>query len=211
MICPLCGSVSHIFSCKIKPIIYYECHNCRLIFKSSKTYFNKISEKMRYELHNNSFYDQGYRNFLMKIFKIISPYLGKNMEGLDFGCGKNKVLVDIFQQAGFSNIAGYDPFFHNNKALLEEKYDFILLTEVVEHFYNPKQEFDLLIKKLLKATGYLGIMTSILYNEINFGNWYYKDDSTHVVFFKPETFEWLAFFYNLTIVDKRQNITIFKK
>jgi arylsulfatase A-like enzyme len=88
------------------------------------------------------------------------------------------------------NIALYDPFFHNIPELLEDKYDYIVCCEVIEHFHNPKKEFTLL-KKLLKKGAQLYCMTD-LYDESNdFHNWYYKNDLTHVFIYHKNTILWI--------------------
>ena len=51
----------------------------------------------------------------------------------------------------------------------------LLLAEVVEHFFNPYQEFKRL-DDLLKINSWLGIMTSFYDKSINFEDWYYRRD-----------------------------------
>ena len=73
---------------------------------------------------------------------------------------------------------------------MEQKYDYIACCEVIEHFYNPKKEFELL-KKLLKEDGILYLMTGIYNSTIDFSKWWYKNDSTHVFIFQEKTFEYI--------------------
>jgi citrate lyase synthetase len=60
---------------------------------------------------------------------------------------------------------------------------------VIEHFYNPAQEFAKL-REMLREGGGLYLMTDI-YDERDFGSWYYKNDPTHVFMYTKETFEWI--------------------
>ena len=87
-------------------------------------------------------------------------------------------------------IKAYDPIFHKNPKLLDEKYDYIACCEVIEHFYNPKKEFALLKKLLLKG-GRLYCMTEIYDQNIDFGSWYYKNDPTHVFIYQRKTIDWI--------------------
>ena len=61
---------------------------------------------------------------------------------------------------------------------------------MIEHFYNPKKEFELL-KSLLKKDGVLYLMTGIYSEEIDFSKWWYKNDLTHVFIFTKETFSFI--------------------
>jgi 2-polyprenyl-3-methyl-5-hydroxy-6-metoxy-1,4-benzoquinol methylase len=74
--------------------------------------------------------------------------------------------------------------------LLEAKYDFIVCCEVIEHFHNPRKEF-LLLRKLLFPKGKLYCATNLYTNEIDFSQWYYKNDFTHTFFYATETIEWI--------------------
>lgn len=63
---------------------------------------------------------------------------------------------------------------------------------------------------MLNPGGYLGIMTRF-YPEIHgvpeaetFANWYYHRDDTHIVFYSPDTFQWIADKKNLEIIFHNQ-------
>ena len=74
---------------------------------------------------------------------------------------------------------------------LDQQYDFITASEVVEHFYSPQKEFDLLANQL-KPNGLLALMTALYDDSIDFKNWYYRKDPTHVAFYSRATFNYLA-------------------
>jgi len=61
----------------------------------------------------------------------------------------------------------YDPFFHPKSELLAKKYDFIIACEVIEHFHDPRKEFELLYK-LLNQGGKLYLMTDLYSQEVDF-------------------------------------------
>ncbi|MDO8898473.1 MAG: class I SAM-dependent methyltransferase, partial [Bacteroidales bacterium] len=91
-----------------------------------------------------------------------------------------------------------------SKEVLASKYDFITCTEVIEHFYNPLQEFKKLHEMLLPG-GKLFCMTNIYSSEINFSKWHYKNDMTHVFIYAAKTLALIAEtigFKDITIDDK---------
>ena len=124
-------------------------------------------------------------------------------KGLDFGAGTGPVISKILQDNNFE-IAQYDPFFHNHPELLKKRYDYIACCEVIEHFYNPRKEFQLL-RNLLQPNGKLYCMTDIYDQTIDFEKWYYKNDPTHVFIYHKKTVEWIKDkfgFSDVTINDR---------
>jgi hypothetical protein len=85
----------------------------------------------------------------------------------------------------------YDPFYTDDKSVLELTYDFITTTETAEHLFYPEKEFNMLWS-ILKPGGFLGIMTKLVPNHDKFHDWHYMKDDTHVTFYSKDTFEWLA-------------------
>ena len=164
---------------------------------------NHEEEIERYQYHNNDVNDLGYQKFVSPIVNAVKQYFNSNHIGLDFGAGTGPVLSKMLQVAGYQ-IKQYDPFFHKYPELLNEKYDYIASCEVVEHFHYPDKEFELL-KKLLLPNGMLFCMTDIYNPTIDFANWYYKNDPTHVFIYQKETFEWIKTTFNFSdlTIDKR--------
>ena len=85
----------------------------------------------------------------------------------------------------------YDPYFFLDANLLDQTYDFITCTEVVEHFYDPAGEFDR-FNTMLRPGGWLAVMTCFQTNDDLFAEWHYRKDPTHVVFYREATLRWLA-------------------
>ena len=184
-ICPLCGSLSSNFF-KEK---FYSCSNCSGIFRPKHSLLDHVSERKRYETHNNDVNDIRYQNFVSPITTSILNEFSAEQVGLDFGAGTGPVISKILADNGY-NIKQYDPFFHNFPELLKNQYDYIACCEVIEHFYDPLKEFKLL-KSLLKTKGVLFCMTAIYDSSIDFAKWFYKDDPTHVFIYQKETLEWI--------------------
>ena len=96
----------------------------------------------------------------------------------------------MFEELGHT-VAIYDHFYAKNPVALQQPYDFITATEVVEHLHDPATILSKLWT-LLRPNGFLGLMTKLVQDQDAFAKWHYKNDLTHVCFFSKGTFEWLA-------------------
>ncbi len=190
MECVLC------FSRKTSPIKfsdqsekYFNCEVCDLRFLDPIYYLSPDEERKRYELHENDINDLDYRNFLRPLYDFVCRTQPQGAYGLDYGAGCGPALAQMLKENGYE-MELYDPFFWPEKNVLENRYDFIVLSEVAEHFHHPHKEF-LLLKKLLRHKGRLGIMTLLYQEGIGFEEWYYRKDPTHVCFYSAQTFNWM--------------------
>ena len=104
----------------------------------------------------------------------------------------------------------YDPFFFKDDVIFSKKYDFITCTEAIEHFFEPAKELKRLDSILVKE-GFLGLMTTFLTDEKDFGQWYYRKDPTHVAFYQPKTFEVIASMMDWSYEIPTKDVVIFKK
>lgn len=193
--CPLCESMADYF-CSIgkKGRDYYKCTTCHSVFLHPKSYIDYPSEKSRYEEHNNDVEDPRYQEFVSPITEAVRAQFPKTANGLDYGCGTGPVASVVLEEEGFKKVALYDPFFYPNEEHLTKTYDFIICCEVMEHFFNPQEEFSRL-RKLLRTSGKLFCKTSILKEDTDedyFKDWWYNNDPTHVFFYTPKTLEFIA-------------------
>ncbi len=209
MNCKLCkiNKISHFYLVDQKK--YYKCSHCHIVFLDSKHHPDRSEERRIYDQHENSPMNQGYVDFLKKLAIPLSKKLTPGTSGLDYGCGPGPTLDGIFANMGFK-VDRYDPIYFKNQKILQKKHDFITCTEVAEHFFDPRKEFQFL-KSILKKNGYLGIMTQMLENGKIFNDWWYRKDPTHVTFYQPQTFEWIANWLNLSIEFPDQGVIIMKK
>jgi len=153
-------------------------------------YISEADEKAAYDHHQNSPADPDYRRFLSRLFLPLQDRLAPESQGLDFGSGPGPTLSIMFEEIGHT-VTIYDYFYAKNPIALQQNYDFITATEVVEHLHDPATILEQLWE-LLKPGGYLGLMTKPAGDREAFAEWFYKNDRTHVCFFSPATFEWLA-------------------
>lgn len=186
--CPLCtnsGTVFYTFNTSL----YFQCTNCSGIYMDEKLRPDQKEEKIRYEEHFNDVENLGYQNFVSPITNAVLENFNKSDKGLDFGSGTGPVISKILNDNDYS-IVQYDPFFHNFPEILSDRYNYIVCCEVMEHFYHPKKEFELLYQLLLPH-GKLYCMTDLWDETIDFHQWYYKNDQTHVFIYTKETVQWI--------------------
>lgn len=189
MKCPLCKHHGKSF-CSDE---FFICGNCSGIYRNRKNYLNSDEEIKRYKEHNNNINDIRYQKFVSPITDYVLKYFTPEQTGLDFGSGTAPVISKVLRDNGYI-VHQFDPFFSNKPELLTGKYDYIVCCEVIEHFYNPDLEFELL-HDLLKPNGALICMTHLYNDNTDFKNWYYKNDPAHVFFYHPQTIKYIADYY----------------
>ncbi len=188
--CPVCSSGRTARFQSIADREYWRCTTCLAIFLHPAQHPDPGAEEARYRLHQNDPGDPAYRRFLARLAQPLLARLAPGREGLDYGCGLAPALAEMLREAGH-RVRLYDPFFQPDAAALEQTYDFITCTEVVEHFHHPACEFARL-DALLRPGAWLAIMTRFQTDDERFENWHYRRDLTHVVFYRGETFQLLA-------------------
>lgn len=201
-LCPLCAKPGTVFY-QYKEKLFYQCTHCYGIFMDAAYQPSPENEKIRYEEHNNDTEDKKYQQFVSPITSAIIRDFKPKHKGLDFGAGTGPVISKVLIEHNYQ-IKQYDPFFSNYPELLNDQYDYIACCEVIEHFSNPYKEFGLL-KRLLLPNGKLYCMTDLYNENIDFHNWYYKNDQTHVFIYHEKTIQWIKRefeFSHLTLEDR---------
>ena len=193
-ICRLCGD-------KTNPFFgdeFFHCENCKGISRKLTSLPNAEAEKKRYDLHKNSPND-GYEKFISPLINYVLKNISTEKNGLDYGSGPNSILSTILIEKKYT-VYKFDPFYENDSTVLQNTFDFIIACEVIEHFHYPQNEFKKL-KQKLNQKGEILIMTHLYDFSINFENWYYKNDFTHVFFYTTETFEWIKKQYDFNELE----------
>lgn len=204
--CTLCNAKVTLYQ-EFNQKKYYKCSNCLSILLDPIHYVTKEKEKARYQEHNNDVDDPGYQRFVSPVVNEIKQTFNQGHKGLDFGAGTGPVITKLLRDEGFS-IELYDPFFWNNDEVLKFKYDYIICCEVIEHFHFPQKEFTLL-RSLLKPGGILYCMTEIYSEDIDFINWYYKNDPTHVFFYHKDALKWIQEHFRFSELKKKDRLIVF--
>ncbi len=206
-ICPLCQSSQTSKFSHSENRQYHHCQNCDLVFVPEKFFVSTVDEKAKYDNHQNSPENQGYCTFLDKLLLPMQEHLKRGDKGLDFGSGPGPTLSVLMRNRGYE-MEIYDIFYHDNRQVFQNQYDFITSTEVIEHLHNPLEEIEKLWS-CLKEGGVLGLMTAFRVDA--FETWYYKRDLTHIIFFTPSTFEWLAKRLGARVTIPESGVVILKK
>lgn len=211
--CPLCraDSASPLFrggkASGFRDFLH--CEYCDLVFVPRAQLLDAAGQKARYLEHNNDVDDPEYRKFLRRMYDELRPHLRTGGKGLDYGAGPGPALQQMMLEDGFEAQV-YDIYFHPDRTVLAQSYDFVTCTETVEHFDDPIGELER-INGLLMPGGCLGVMTGMLESWDDFPDWYYHRDPTHVNFFSRETMRWIANRFCWTEQFPRDNVALFRK
>ncbi len=207
--CPLCLSAKTEYYIELRNRNYSRCTVCDLIFMHKQDFVSPQQEKERYELHQNHLLDAGYKSFLNQIIQPVKQRVPSGKNGLDYGSGPFPALTKLLESAAYC-MDRYDVFFHPDGKIFNKKYDFIVLSEVAEHFYAPAKEFQRLIR-LLKSQAYLFVMTHRTDTVKDFAGWYYPKDVTHVCFYAQKSMRYIAGTHNLNLEIINDRLVVFQK
>jgi len=188
--CPVCLASAPRPLCTLEGRDYWRCRRCAVRFLDPAHHPSPDSEFDHYRLHENDPDDSGYRRFLAKLAAPLLERLPPACRGLDYGCGPGPALARMLEDAGHT-VALYDPFFFPDTTALQRRYDFVACTETAEHFHRPADDFERMMT-VVRPGGRLAIMTCFQTDDSQFADWHYRRDPTHVVFYRAETFHWLA-------------------
>lgn len=188
--CPLCSGACELHFVKSDGTSFYDCCDCRGIHLPARHWLSPSEEKVHYLTHNNDVYDPRYRSFVSPIVEAILSEQSPYAIGLDYGAGPGPVISKMLEEESFQTKL-FDPFFHPDPSPLNDRYEYIICTEVIEHFQKPYKEFKRL-SDLLKPQGTLYCMTELYHDGIDFAKWRYKNDPTHVFFYRSPTMDWIA-------------------
>ena len=200
--CPLCGEEDlrefHID----KRRSYLQCSECHLVSVPHEHHLSSALEKAEYDKHQNNSEDEGYRRFLARTFTPLVAQIPEKAVGLDYGCGPGPTISEMAKELGIL-MYNYDLYYFNQPDLLDKQYDFVTMTEVIEHIADPQSLLNRL-DSMLKKSGILAIMTKRVQSRDAFAGWHYKNDPTHICFYSIATFEWIARMigWRLEIIDK---------
>lgn len=187
--CPLCHhGVVPFYQDKHRQ--YVRCQQCELVSVPASFHLDALAEKAHYDCHDNDSPKKGYQQFLSRTLTPLLARIAPNATGLDYGCGEGAVLSLMAESQGV-RVANYDLFYHPDPHVLKRQYDFVCLTEVIEHIADA-QALIAQLSQLLVPGGILAVMTKRASSLDAFIPWYYKNDPTHINFYSTATFEWLA-------------------
>lgn len=186
--CHICGTYSRFIG-TFHGRAFLLCPHCDLIFVPKYWHLSARRQRSRYECHENSPDNAGYVARFERLLAAVRRCGHGIRQALDYGCGPGPVLVELMRAAGW-DASGYDPFFAPDLDFTR-RFDLITATETIEHFANPAQEIRRMAS-LLRARGYLAVMSEWHPGEAGFGDWWYARDPTHVAFYSHKTLDYLC-------------------
>ena len=192
MQCKLCNNTVMSINDTRNNWEFSHCKKCEFIFKNSSDFVTSEDELKQYNNHNNTMDSPGYVEMFERFMATtFNDYIDEIQNVLEFGSGPGPVLSELLKQRGLK-VDIYDKYFSPEKVYEGKKYDLITSTEVIEHVDDPKGLFKF-FSDHIKSDGYLALMTQFHTNNAQeFKKWWYKNDPTHICFFRPHTFEVLA-------------------
>lgn len=189
MKCRLCGAESDEFVCG--QTIYAECPHCYYIGMDPGSLPRPESEAARYRLHNNSYGDSRYRDWIALFLDAVATFMPAGSRVLDFGSGPTPVPARILSDRGCL-VTIYDPYFAPDGHWRQHGWDAILMHEVAEHLHEPGAVFTELCG-LLSPGGSLCVRTRFPPRDRKaLALWRYRMDETHVGFLGEDSFAWIA-------------------
>lgn len=193
MKCKICGSETEKIYHPRWGHKYHYCKYCDFIAKDESELISQEEELQIYNQHNNSIEDPKYVAYFYKFLKeAVFEYTSEGKSGFDFGSGPSPVLAELLKKNHGYTMDIYDKFYSTQKVYLNQKYDLVTATEVVEHLTNPVEYFEL-FAGLLKEKGVLSVMTLFhKCDEEHFWNWHYIRDKSHISFYTSKTMQTIA-------------------
>lgn len=208
-ICPVCRQRDPRPFLHADGFDYWRCEECEASFLDPGQLPSWRDSGAYYLRHENDPDDPRYRRFVSRLAEPLLARLAPRSRGLDYGCGPGPALAAMLREAGH-RMTVYDPLFHRDPTALEQVYDFITCTEVIEHFHQPAAEFDRL-DGLLRPGGWLGLTTCFQTEDARFAGWHYRRDPTHVVFYREATLRRLAAARGWTCVIPAKDVALMRK
>ena len=199
--CKICGTDTKEIYHKNLKASYFQCSACEFISKDENAIISSEEELKIYDYHNNSIEDEKYVAYFKDfIDHSIMPHFEGEKSGLDFGSGPSPVLAMIMERDYGFDMDIYDLFYSPEKTYKKKQYNLITCTEVIEHLKEPLSYFRL-FKELLDDKGTLAIMTLFhSNNDVDFQDWAYVRDKSHISFYTPKTLETIADLTGLRLI-----------
>ncbi len=207
-----CDAIRHFT--RVDDLDYLRCDECEATLLAEAHLPTLQQERARYEQHRNDPDDPAYREFVGQVIAPLLARIAPRSVGLDYGCGPGPALASMLVEAGHE-MHLFDPIFApdgdgGRARVLSRTYDFITCTETVEHFHDPRGEFQRL-HALLRIGGRLAIMTNFQTDDGKFAQWHYRRDPTHVTFYRESTFRRIASEFGWQCEIPQRNIVMMRR
>lgn len=212
MICIVCNEKTDLWYDPQFNLDYHYCPACGFIAQDRQQLSSFQEERKEYDRHENSIENEGYVNFFRRFLdNALTPFASLG-EGLDYGSGPEPVLSQVMARDYGVLPDIYDLHFQPDRIFEGKTYDFVVSTEVIEHVKDPMEVIGL-FGRHLKSGGIAAVMTLFHQeDQETFLNWWYRRDITHISFFTPRTFAYMAEKNGLEVIycDDSRYVTLRK-
>jgi SAM-dependent methyltransferase len=188
--CKLCLASACVPAGRNRHKSFVHCPSCGLVFVPGEFWPSEDEERARYAHHDNSPANEGYVHFLGQVADAVAELGIARPRVLDFGSGENAVLTDLLCRRGFDCTA-YDPLYGKGRAALGDRYDIVVVCEVIEHLRDLRDELRTL-KNCLEDGGRVVVRTQCYPSIVEVASWWYARDATHLNFFTERTLAFAA-------------------
>lgn len=188
---------------------FYHCPHCEFVFANSLNFLPPEVKRTRYIKAQTNAKQAKLLLFVQALSSQLSQLNTGQLTGLNFGRSLPDESYDLLASNNH-HIFNYDPFLSEDLGTLRQSYDFVCSYHVIEHFANPRKEW-LTLSRLIKPEGWLAISTKILTNLSGFAKWHHKNNPTHVSFYQPQTFQFLADLYGFKLLFATDELILMQK
>lgn len=188
--CKLCLANACVPVGRNKQREFVHCTQCDLVCVPPAYWLSVDDERTRYGHHDNAPTNRGYVDFLNEVVTVVADVASPGARILDFGAGENAVLTELLRQRGWQCTA-YDPIYGIGQRAFSERYDVVVLCEVIEHLHNLRAE-------LVRIAGCLAPLASVVVRTRCYPSlaaiptWWYARDPTHVNLFSQKALAYAA-------------------
>lgn len=136
----------------------WKCPTCGAIHTLGEVNFEALYSGYPLQARELDYFAKcAYKNLINRLKPL---GLTKNNSILDFGCGQG-IMINYLKSKDYKNVFGYDPFVKefSNKNVFDQKFDFIIANDVIEHVENPSVFISECVKAL-KPGGILYVGTA---------------------------------------------------
>lgn len=147
------------------------CGSTKTIMIYVKDHFDKIAADYDYYKSRNSYY---YKN----LKKLLGNLIPRNRKVLEIGCGTGDLLVSLKPTSGYGQDISEEmvkiaDIKHSKETRIrfstkwpKEKFDYIFMSDVIEHLERPKEVLEKISKLMNKNTIFVNTMANPVWEPI---------------------------------------------
>lgn len=188
--CKLCLANDCVPIGRNKQREFVHCPHCDLVCVPPAYWLSVDDERERYGHHDNAPSNRGYVDFLTEVVDVVAEVAPPGARVLDFGAGENAVLTDLLRHRGWQSTA-YDPLYGIGQRAFAERYDVVVMCEVIEHLHNLRAELVRLASCLAPSASVV-VRTRCYPSLEAIPTWWYARDATHVNLFSRKALAYAA-------------------